>query len=302
MSNAHNHRHIMSTTLEQTQEGWDDSAANYDKIMEITNFTRKYAMVALDKTIPVNDETHTSLPTGLKIIDIGTGAGALSIPAAQRVKPFGGTVLATDYSHSMINILKNKLKQQHDYTELPIEAKVMDGQCLECADNTFNYAYNLFALIYFQDQLKGAKEMYRVLRPGGRAVITSWSAPSPFGSSARIAVERLYSAAGLPPPPPPQAPVSSLSDTKVFERLLQDAGFINIDITASRQTNDIDIDTFVQLIDYNPVVTTVKQSLPTTLIDKFDESFKQALLERYPNGRLGEHLGYVATCEKPLLG
>ncbi|GAM23935.1 hypothetical protein SAMD00019534_071100, partial [Acytostelium subglobosum LB1] len=287
MSGAQEQRPI---TLEQTMEGWDSSAVNYNEVMSLSRFTQKFALVALDQTIPPN----TTLPSGIKIIDIGAGSGALSIPAAERVKPYGGTVLATDFAPSMINVLNKKIGG------LPIETKVMDGQCLECADNTFDYAFSVFALIFFPDQLKGAKEMYRVLHPGGKAAITSWSQSSPIGSSMGACLTRLYSEAGLAvPPPPAYFPVSSLADTKVFEKLLVDAGFKNVQITPSAQSFDIDIDTFIKFLDSNPVITNTKASLPESIRHKFNDTFAATLREKFTNGQLGgEYLAYIAVAEK----
>ncbi|GAM23936.1 hypothetical protein SAMD00019534_071110 [Acytostelium subglobosum LB1] len=273
---------------EQTPQGWDNSATSYDEMMAKTKFTEKYALVALDQTIPAN----TTLPSGIKIIDIGAGSGALSIPAAERVKPYGGTVLSTDFSPSMVNIINQKIG------DLPIEAKVMDGQCLECAENTFDFAYSIFVLLFFPDQLKGAKEMHRVLRPGGKAIIALWSKSSPLMSSFGTTIGRLYSEAGLAaPPPPPYVPTST--DDQLFDHLHLSDMFKSVKIVPTQHSLDIDIDTFVRLLDSNPVVTSTKASLPESIRHKFNDTFSQVLNEKFPSGQMsGEYQAYIAIAEK----
>jgi ubiquinone/menaquinone biosynthesis C-methylase UbiE len=56
-----------------------------------------------------------------------------------------------------------------------IKTCLMDGQALEFGDNTFDFAYSIFGLMFFPDRLKGFREMHRTLRPGGRAAVTSWA-------------------------------------------------------------------------------------------------------------------------------
>jgi len=66
-------------------------------------------------------------------------------------------VLATDFSEQMIEYMNNVIKKE-SYEN--IEAKVMDGQNMYgVQDNTFDYAYSIFGLIYFPDRLKGFKEI-----------------------------------------------------------------------------------------------------------------------------------------------
>ncbi|EGC29754.1 hypothetical protein DICPUDRAFT_158615 [Dictyostelium purpureum] len=51
----------------------------------------------------------------------------------------------------------------------------MDGQNLEqIKDSSLDYTFPAFGLIYFPDILQGMKEMFRVLKPGGKTGIASW--------------------------------------------------------------------------------------------------------------------------------
>jgi len=55
-----------------------------------------------------------------------------------------------------------------------VEAFEADGQNLPLSDASFDGAFSMFGLIFFPDRARGFRELHRVLRPGGRAVVASW--------------------------------------------------------------------------------------------------------------------------------
>jgi SAM-dependent methyltransferase len=54
------------------------------------------------------------------------------------------------------------------------EAQLGDGQSLPFPTARFDAAYSMFGLIFFPDRARGLAELARVLRPGARAVVSSW--------------------------------------------------------------------------------------------------------------------------------
>lgn len=121
-----------------------------------------YAQQALDLT---------ALPQGARILDVAAGPGTLSFLAAQQ----GLRVSAIDFSENMVAMFRQRLTK----TDLPeIDVQVADGQALPFADRSFDGAFSMFGLMFFPDRHAGFCELKRVLKPGGRALVSSWTSLS----------------------------------------------------------------------------------------------------------------------------
>jgi ubiquinone/menaquinone biosynthesis C-methylase UbiE len=113
------------------------------------------------------------LQPGERVLDIGTGPGFLAVEMAEAVGS-GGQVRGIDMSEPMLNIARKRCTggkpwvvfQPGAATELPF------------GDATFDAAISVQVYEYIADVAKALSEMYRVIRPGGRAVVvsTDWNA------------------------------------------------------------------------------------------------------------------------------
>jgi ubiquinone/menaquinone biosynthesis C-methylase UbiE len=76
-------------------------------------------------------------------------------------------VHATDIAPAMIKIVQKK-----NWSNFC--AEVMDAQCLTFPDNEFTHSFTKFAIMAMPGPDKAAAHIYRTLKPGGTAVITTW--------------------------------------------------------------------------------------------------------------------------------
>jgi ubiquinone/menaquinone biosynthesis C-methylase UbiE len=163
---------------------------------------------------------------GDNVLDIAAGAGEQSITAARRVG-HKGSVLATDLSPNILAFARQMARNENQNN---IRTQVMDGENLTLPDESFDVVLSRVGLIYFPDQQKALKEMWRVLKPGGRmaAIVYSTADKNQFFS---IPVTIIRQRAKLPPPLPGQPGPFSLGAAGVVEEAYQKAGFKKIKST-----------------------------------------------------------------------
>ena len=139
--------------------GWDKAAAHYE------NFWQKQLKPAQEKLLEM-----AQLKPGERIIDIACGTGLVSFAAARELGE-KGFVLATDISDNMVRI-GNQTAKQKNYVNMRFER--MDAEELKVPDDEYDAALCALGLMYVPDPIKALKEMYRVMKPGGRAVAAVW--------------------------------------------------------------------------------------------------------------------------------
>jgi SAM-dependent methyltransferase len=170
-----------------TPTPWDLMASAYEA--ETLPTLRSFAEEALRLAAP---------PPGARLADVACGPGTLALVAASA----GFAVDAIDFSPQMIALLEQAARERG---VKGIHSRVGDGQALPYPDGAHGAAFSLFGLMFFPDRTRGFAELRRILRPGARAVISSWQ---PMERS--TAISALFGALqqALPPDggPPTQPP------------------------------------------------------------------------------------------------
>ncbi|MBK5246078.1 MAG: class I SAM-dependent methyltransferase [Peptostreptococcaceae bacterium] len=117
------------------------------------------------------------------VVDLGSGYGTFSIPAAQIVS---GTIHAFDIEPKMIDLLESKADQlQIKNIELHLRDFIANGSGL--ADNSMDYVM-LFNILHHSNPKQILDETYRILKPGAKAGIIHWRSdiPTPRGPALDI--------------------------------------------------------------------------------------------------------------------
>jgi ubiquinone/menaquinone biosynthesis C-methylase UbiE len=187
-----------------TAEPWDLVAAAYtaEALPYFEPFSREALRLA-------------ALPPRARIADVAAGPGTLSLLAAAG----GATISAIDLSPNMVAELRARVAAAG--LEAAIDVRVGDGQQLPFESAAFDGAFSMFGLMFFRDRAAGLREMKRVLKPGGRAVISSWIPfDGPFGALLKSASELI--------PNLPSGGELALADEDSVRRELTDAGLANV--------------------------------------------------------------------------
>jgi SAM-dependent methyltransferase len=159
---------------------------------------------------------------GDHILDVAAGAGGQTISAAKRVGP-SGYVLATDISPDILQFAAEEVRHENLNN---VETRELDGENLDVSA-LFDIVISRVGLIYFPNQQKSLRGMRQALKPGGRLGTIVYSTPenNKFFSTPVSIIRRR---AQLPPPLPGQPGPFSLGGPGVFENVLSQAGFTQI--------------------------------------------------------------------------
>ncbi|MDX2441909.1 MAG: class I SAM-dependent methyltransferase, partial [Desulfobacterales bacterium] len=115
------------------------------------------------------------LNSGDRVLDVCGGTGDLAILAAGAVRPTGHVILY-DFSSAMIN--SGRFKKNNLSIRKRIEYIQGDVQQISFQDKSFDAAMVGFGIRNVIDMKKGFKEMYRVLKPGGKMMCLEFSKPA----------------------------------------------------------------------------------------------------------------------------
>jgi ubiquinone/menaquinone biosynthesis C-methylase UbiE len=164
-----------------------------------------------DWTRPMVDAAQ--LGAGMRVLDVACGTGVLTVEAAKAVAP-GGSAVGLDLNPGMLAVARRKAPEIH-WREAPAEA-------LPFASAHFDAVVSQFGLMFFRDRHAAIREMWRVLRPGGRLAVAVWDAleNTPGYSAVTSLLAQLFgdTVAGLL-----RAPYA-LGDRALLEGLLLDSG------------------------------------------------------------------------------
>lgn len=170
------------------------------------------------------------------ILDIASGPGQPGISIAEAMP--GATIFVTDASEDMIE--KAKAASAH----LPnVTVSVTDAENLaEFADHSVDVVTCCYGYMFPKDKDKALAETYRVLKPGGSLIATTWDDLDIL----KISRDIMTAVLGHDPPAPEMNPMS-LSEPGLFESMVQKAGFTNLDVSTSTYPFDLGAESEFQL-------------------------------------------------------
>jgi len=159
---------------------------------------------------------YAELAAGENVLDLGTGTGAVAILAADAVGSAGG-ITGVDISPEMLDIARRRAASVSSSN-----IKFAEGRAekIPADDASVDVVLASLSLMYVIDRAAAAREIARVLRPGGRFVGAVWAGPDEND------IVNFQATAGSFAPAPPVSGVGpgAMADPSPFLAELTDAG------------------------------------------------------------------------------
>src|SRR2546428_2676319 len=116
------------------------------------------------------DDLAARLPVTpkMRVLEMACGTGILTERLVRRLGG-QGTVVATDLNEPMI-----VYAQQKGFGDSGLEWRRADATKLPFEDTSFEAALCQFGLMFFPDKIAGLCEAFRVLKPGGHYLFSTW--------------------------------------------------------------------------------------------------------------------------------
>jgi ubiquinone/menaquinone biosynthesis C-methylase UbiE len=149
---------------DQQKETWNKSSLGW----------KKWDDLAMDFLQPIGDEMIRQLApkAGDLVLDVAAGTGEPGLTIAAMIP--GGKVIITDLADKMLEIARDHASKRGITN---VETVACDVSELPFDDNTFDAISCRMGFMFFPDMLIAAKEMARVLKPGGKIVTSVWAGP-----------------------------------------------------------------------------------------------------------------------------
>lgn len=139
--------------------GWDKAADYYEQYWKRQLIPAQNLMFEM-----------AAIQPGEKVIDIACGTGLTTFPAADAVGS-EGHVMATDISDRMVETIAERATANGATN---VSWRRMDAEALDVSDESFDVALCGLGLMYVPFPPVALREMYRVVKPGGRAAAAVW--------------------------------------------------------------------------------------------------------------------------------
>ena len=190
-------------------EGWEVHAEENDaRAMPITSWM-------LGRTAP---------RAGERVLELACGPGGTGIAAAARVGAEGEVVLS-DVVAGMADIAGRRASS---LGLANVRTAVLDIEDVDEPDGRYDVVLCREGLMFAVDPRRGAAEIVRVLRPGGRAAVAVWG-PRAENPWLGIVLDAVGEHLGVTLPPPGTPGPFSLSDADELAAMLAAGGLVDVD-------------------------------------------------------------------------
>lgn len=217
---------------------------------------------------------------GDRVLDVASGTGEPALTLARKMRG-KVEIVGVDAAQGMITIANRKVAQQG---LKGISFSTMPAESLSYENDSFDCVLCRFGVMLFEDSLAGTKEIYRVLKAGGRFAIAVWNTPESMPTlhwTYQVMAPRLPEDLH-----PPLAKVTSLGGPGVLEDLLKKAGFSKFEIEIRVLNYQFEsFDDYWDLVEASDILKMQYDALPDGERDKVRDEIGQLARDSIIDGK-----------------
>ncbi|HEX6278249.1 MAG TPA: class I SAM-dependent methyltransferase [Polyangiaceae bacterium] len=132
------------------------------------------------------------LEAGTRVLDVACGNGNAALAAAHRF----AKVIGLDYVPALLERAGERARAER----LDIDFVEGDAERLPFPEASFDAAVSTFGVMFAPDHVRAAHELVRVVRPGGKIALASWTPEGFIGQLLKVVARHVPPPAGVASP------------------------------------------------------------------------------------------------------
>ena len=226
------------------------------------------------------------LRPGQLVIDLGCGTGQTTVELARRVAP-GGRVVGVDITAALLERAREHVREAGMDN---LDFQHGDVQSSDIGRSRFDRAFSRFGVMFFADPVAAFTNVHDALKPGGVLSFACWQAVT-SNEWMLVPAMAAVSVLGSPPEmPAPDAPGPfSLCDSERTRKIMESAGFREVDIVDHSDVMNMPEDTIPVWVDSALRVGAVLRMLEgadAETVERVRAAIDEALRSRVQHGEV----------------
>ncbi|CAN5488546.1 class I SAM-dependent methyltransferase [soil metagenome] len=272
---------------EQQKQSWNKFSQGWKKWDDLVMDFLKPMGSKIIQLLDVKD--------GDMVLDVAAGTGEPGLTIASKIP--NGKVIFTDLSEGMLEVaLENAEKKGLKN----VETVVADVSELPFDENTFDAVSCRFGFMFFPDMLMAARELCRVLKPGGKIATSVWNVPEKnFWVTAIMGT--INRNMELPPPPPGAPGMFRCAKSGLMLDIFKQAGLQKVsEEEVEGKLRSVSIDNYWNLMNEvgAPIVAALSKA-DEDMKAKIKKEVYEVVNQKYPDGQVNiDASALIITGEK----